>query len=79
MVILRGMVKMSTLASTENKLDNNQYRHSICYAFGCQNKSTEKIKICAGTFGTITLKLCNKCVNLFKNNNALSCQEVFQK
>lgn len=70
------MVKMSTLASTEDKLDNNLNRDIICYAFGCQDKSTEKIKVSAGTFGTITLNLCSKCVNVFQESKVQSGRVV---
>lgn len=39
---------------------------NICDAFGCSDEATEKLGVSAGTFGTITLNLCSKCVPIFK-------------
>jgi hypothetical protein len=43
--------------STHNK--------NICNAFGCCKNATEKINVSAGTFGIISLDLCNDCVRKF--------------
>jgi hypothetical protein len=39
---------------------------NICNAFGCSSNATQKISVSAGTFGTISLNLCNNCIGLFK-------------
>jgi hypothetical protein len=39
----------------------------ICNAFGCSNKSTEKIDVSVGKYGTITLEVCQFCINKFQN------------
>ncbi len=41
---------------------------NICDAFGCSSEATEKLGVNAGTFGTITLKLCPKCIIIFKRS-----------
>ncbi len=64
---------MSTLSSTVSNNNTEQGYDNMCYRFGCSNRPSEKINVSAGTFGTITLKLCSKCVDFFKNNN-ISCQ-----
>jgi len=45
---------------------SNQINKEICNAFGCYKNATEKINVSAGTFGTISLNLCNNCIGLFK-------------
>ncbi|MGD9672080.1 MAG: hypothetical protein AB7U98_01220 [Candidatus Nitrosocosmicus sp.] len=67
---------MSTLFSTENKLDNNQHQDSTCHRFGCHNIPSEKINVNAGTFGTITLNLCSNCVKVFQECNSSSNRSV---
>ncbi|VFJ12605.1 hypothetical protein [Candidatus Nitrosocosmicus franklandus] len=67
------------MSSTRLNQDFRQDHDKLCYAFGCDNEHSEKINVSAGTFGTITLKLCNKCVNLFKDSNTLSSRGIFQK
>jgi hypothetical protein len=71
---------MSTLSSTEINKNNNKPHDNTCHRFGCSNRPSEKINVSAGTFGIITLKLCNKCVDLFKNSNTSSQnQSALQK
>ncbi len=41
---------------------------NICDAFGCVSEATEKLGVSAGTFGTIPLNLCSKCVTIFKGS-----------
>jgi hypothetical protein len=65
-----------TTVNQNNRLDPDK----LCYRFGCSNKSSEKIKVSAGTFGTITLKLCNKCLDFFQDSNTSSQnQSALQK
>jgi hypothetical protein len=46
-------------------VDNENSYKSICDGLGCSNSSVKKINVGAGTFGSITLNLCSKCVKLF--------------
>jgi hypothetical protein len=41
---------------------------NICDAFGCFSEATDKLGVSAGKFGTITLRLCSKCVTIFKES-----------
>lgn len=45
---------------------SDQINKEICNGFNCSNIATEKISVSAGIFGTISLNLCNNCVNMFK-------------
>ena len=40
--------------------------NSICEALSCSSKATEKIEVKVGIYGTISLILCNKCINIFQ-------------
>lgn len=60
------------MSSTSFNQDIRPDQDKVCYAFGCSNKPSEKINISAGAFGTITLKLCPKCVDLFQSNEISS-------
>jgi hypothetical protein len=46
-----------------NTLESNKI---VCEAIDCLSFATQEIKVSAGKFGTISLNLCNNCVNLFK-------------
>ena len=46
-------------------LISKEINKEICNCFGCSNNATEKINVSAGTFGTISLDLCNNCVRKF--------------
>jgi hypothetical protein len=48
-----------------DQYNSKQIIKDICNAFGCSNSATEKINVSAGTFGTISLDLCNNCVAKF--------------
>jgi hypothetical protein len=37
----------------------------ICDGYNCENYASNKIDVNAGTFGTISLDLCNNCVKKF--------------
>jgi hypothetical protein len=37
----------------------------LCEAFGCSAKATTEISVKVGQQGTISLRLCNDCVNKF--------------
>jgi hypothetical protein len=50
---------------------SNQINKEICNAFGCSKNATEKISVSAGTFGTISLDLCNNCVKKFQNKQEI--------
>jgi hypothetical protein len=39
----------------------------ICEAIDCKEKAIKTVKVNAGTFGQITLFLCTKCIDKFKN------------
>ncbi|WP_415311983.1 hypothetical protein [Candidatus Nitrosocosmicus sp. FF01] len=67
---------MSTLLSTENELVNNLHQDTTCDRFGCYNLPSEKFNVSAGTFGTITLNLCSKCVKVFQEGNSSSNRSV---
>jgi hypothetical protein len=55
----------STNIQPSTRKGQSNYK-SICDGFGCANEATEKLGVSAGTFGTITLSLCSKCVTIFK-------------
>lgn len=38
----------------------------ICNAFDCSETATQKVNVSGGKFGTITLDLCESCVELFQ-------------
>jgi hypothetical protein len=50
---------------------------NICDASDCLSSATESIKLNAGKFGIITLKVCKKCSKLFndckENKNDSDC------
>ncbi len=53
--------------STSNKeFKQEHYRDILCDALDCENKYTDTIKVDAGLYGKIPLKLCKRCLNLFK-------------
>lgn len=59
--------------------DNDPDYCKTCYRFGCSNKSSQKIEVSAGTYGAITLNLCNKCVDFFQGSNTSSSRGIVQK
>jgi hypothetical protein len=61
-----------TTINQDNRLSHDKF----CYAFGCSNEASEKINVSAGTFGTITLNLCTKCVKIFQERNVSSSPGV---
>lgn len=59
---------MSELKNDKIINDSESVNGVICHRFGCLNTAIKKINVSAGTFGIITLKLCNKCFEFFKEN-----------
>ena len=58
---------MSSVNITPSISKENPLNKDICNAFGCSNKATESIEVSAGIFGTITLDVCQFCINKFQN------------
>ena len=55
------MVKGALNKSSKLVIQNSP----ICYALECNKIATESIKVNAGNFGIIRLKVCKKCSKLF--------------
>jgi hypothetical protein len=49
-----------------NNFTTKETNKNICAASGCLDSATERIKVNAGKFGTITLNVCSKCVRIFE-------------
>lgn len=62
-------------AMIKSSLDK-EINKEICNAFGCSKNATKKINVSAGTFGKISLNLCNNCVNLFKKELQINWKMV---
>ncbi len=58
------MSEDSTSTTIDKKISTSN--KNICSAFGCSKNATEKVSVSAGTFGKISLNLCNDCINFFK-------------
>lgn len=39
-----------------------------CNKLECKNLATDEVKISAGSFGIITLRVCRGCIGIFKEN-----------
>jgi hypothetical protein len=51
--------------NSKSKLDYKD----ICNVFGCSNSAEKEIDVNAGKFGIISLNVCSKCIDIFKNEN----------
>jgi hypothetical protein len=49
-----------------NNSITKEINKDICNAFGCSQEATEKVNIDVGIFGTITLDVCQFCINKFQ-------------
>lgn len=52
---------------TVNKPNKELYKDT-CNKLECKNLATDEIKISAGRFGIITLRVCKDCISIFKEN-----------
>ena len=52
---------------TEDKT-NEEVDKNICNKIECKNLATDEVKLSAGSFGIITLRVCKKCISIFKEN-----------
>jgi hypothetical protein len=52
---------------TVNKPNDELYKE-ICNKIECKNLATDEVKLSAGSFGIITLRVCKKCKSIFKEN-----------
>jgi hypothetical protein len=57
------------LTNTASSINNTEKSSNkdICNGFGCINQSTSTIDVDAGKYGTITLEVCQFCINKFQN------------
>ena len=53
--------------TTVNKPNEDIYK-DICNKIECKNLATDEVKLSAGSFGIITLKVCKECISIFKEN-----------
>jgi hypothetical protein len=53
--------------TTINKPKEEIYK-DICNKIECKNSATETVKLSAGSFGIITLRVCKECISIFKEN-----------
>jgi len=51
--------------TTLNKPQEEVYNER-CNRFDCNNLATDEIKLRAGSFGIITLRVCKGCIDIFK-------------
>lgn len=51
--------------TTTNKPNKELYKQ-ICNAIDCTSLATDEVKLKAGTYGIITLKVCKNCIEIFK-------------
>ena len=51
--------------TTVNKPKEDVYK-DICNRFDCNNLATDEIKLSAGNFGIITIRVCKGCIDIFK-------------
>ena len=52
-----------TVDKTNEEVDKN-----ICNKIECKNLATDEVKLSAGSFGIITLRVCKECISFFKEN-----------
>jgi len=50
----------------DKEFKQEQNKDIPCDALDCENKYTDIIKVDAGIYGKIPLKLCKRCLNLFR-------------
>lgn len=53
--------------TTINKPNRATYK-DICNKFECKNLATDEVKLSAGSYGIITLRVCKECINIFIKN-----------
>ncbi|MDN5868777.1 MAG: hypothetical protein L0H55_15440 [Candidatus Nitrosocosmicus sp.] len=53
----------STDSNGHNSLDSNKI--NCCYAFDCNLDSSNKLDIDCGSYGKLTIFVCDKCVSKF--------------
>ena len=70
---------MNTITTPSTKVSKIPLDKDICNAFGCSNKDSEKIYVDAGIFGTVTLEVCQFCINKFQNKGDLKTENEFQE
>ena len=47
---------------------NEDIYKDICNKVECINLATDEVKLSAGSFGIITLRVCKECISIFKGN-----------
>ena len=57
------MLETNTTSSINNRETSSN--KDICSGFGCIDQATRKVDIPAGTFGLISLNICDNCVKKF--------------
>jgi hypothetical protein len=52
--------------NTNYNNNNSADYKDFCEAFGCSAIATKKINLSAGSYGNLTIKVCDKCIQLFQ-------------
>jgi hypothetical protein len=61
---------MSNLDTRTNYIPNDKRQYKdYCQIIDCYQRSTESIKVSAGKYGIIHLKVCRECRNLFQDGD----------
>jgi hypothetical protein len=69
------------LTNTASSINNTEKSSNkdICNAFGCSNHAEKEVNVNAGRFGIISLNVCSKCVDIFKNENVSDYKSIVVK
>jgi len=59
---------MQQTTSTTDDIIGKDANKQICYALGCSQQAIKKIIVDVGKFGTISLSLCENCIDKFVNH-----------